>query len=246
MVGIYALIVICVIVLLLRIQQLTTMKFKKWCKNNNVRHDGIDVGYQGGLRGLYTTKDIKIGDLLIEIPFESCISERVRPDITTIEEDYILAKKLRDCDTRNSKYNGYINFLPKRPHLIADWSDNEIEKLNYQKAYELREKQKNENELYPQHMKIYLDLVRSRRIIFRCYDHNLLIMIPFIDMINHDEHSNGKSFGFDIRFVDNKIKLYSSRNYNKGDQITISYGDPKSEMKTIDHHLTRHGILINQ
>ena len=105
-----------------------------WCKNNNVRHDGVDVGYQGDLRGLYTTKDVQIGDLLIELPLESCINERVRPDITTMEEDYTLAKKLRDCDTWNSKYKGYINFLPKKPHLIADWSDDEIEKLNYQKA----------------------------------------------------------------------------------------------------------------
>jgi len=246
MVGIYVLIIVCVVVLLLKSQQLTTMKFKMWCKNNNVRHDGVDVGYQGDLRGLYTTKDIQIGDLLIELPLESCINERVRPDITTMEEDYTLAKKLRDCDTWNSKYKGYINFLPKRPHLIADWSDDEIEKLNYRKAYELREKQKNENDLYPGHMKRYLDLVRSRRIIFRYDDHNLLLMLPFIDMINHDESSDGGSFEFDIRIEGDTIKLYSTRNYGKGDQVVLSYGDSKSEMNSTDHHLTRHGIFINQ
>ena len=112
MVGIYVLIIVCVVVLLLKSQQLTTMKFKMWCKNNNVRYDGVDVGYRGDLRGLYTTKDIQIGDLLIELPLESCISEKVRPDITTTQEDYILAKKVRACDTWNSKYKGYINFLP--------------------------------------------------------------------------------------------------------------------------------------
>lgn len=246
MVGIYLLIIICVIVLLLRSRQLTLMKFKMWCKNNNVRYNGVDVGYQGDLRGLYATEDIQIGDLLIELPLESCISEKVRPDIMTIQEDYILAEKVRTCDTWNSKYKGYINFLPKIPHLIADWSDTEIEKLNYQKAYDLREKQKNENNFYPKYMKKYIDLVRSRRIIFRYDDHNLLLMIPFIDMINHDERLDGGSFEFDIRIEDDKIKLYSTRNYSKGDQIVLSYGDSRSEMNSTDHHLTRHGIFINQ
>jgi hypothetical protein len=71
-------------------------------------------------------------------------------------------------------------------------------------------------------------------------------MLPFIDMINHDESSDGGSFEFDIRIEGDTIKLYSTRNYGKGDQVVLSYGDSKSEMNSTDHHLTRHGIFINQ
>lgn len=244
MVGLYISIIIISVYLLFKSRYFTNMMFKRWCKNNNILYNNIDIGYFENIRGLCATSDIQKGDLLVEIPYTSCISERVPPDMTTEQEDYILARKLAEYDTWFGKYSGYMHILPKDPHLIADWSDSEIEQLKYHKAYELRENQQNENKRYLPHMKKYLDLVRSRRILNGYDDHNLLIMIPFVDMINHDKNVKNVDFEFDLRFEDDKIRLYSSRNYKKGEQIVVSYGDPYSEKNSVDHHLTRHGIFL--
>tara|TARA_B110000858_G_scaffold50758_1_gene58752 strand:- start:776 stop:1606 length:831 start_codon:yes stop_codon:yes gene_type:complete len=239
-------VVLCLVIVLfiLRKWNYADWKFKRWCKRSGIHFSKLDVGYNQHMRrGLYATDDIKTGDMLIEVPLTSCIHEEVLPDTTLVEGDYILSTKLMLHDKSSGKFEGYMDYMPRDPHLIADWSDTEIDRINYPRGYELREMQKKDNEIYPKSMKRYMDLVRSRRIIYRYEASHVLMMIPMIDMINHGTTPENNGFEIDTRIEDKYIRLYSPRNYRKGEEILMSYGDTESGYESIDHHLYRHGFF---
>jgi hypothetical protein len=68
-------------------------------------------------------------------------------------------------------------------------------------------------------------------------------MIPMIDMINHGTTPENNEFEIDARIEDKYIRLYSPRNYRKGEEILMSYGDTESDYESIDHRLYRHGFF---
>lgn len=239
-------VVVCIVVVLftLRKWNYKDWKFKRWCRHNGIHTNKIDVGYNEEMRrGLYATSDIKVGDLLVDVPLTSCIHEEVLPDTTLSDGDFILATKLMLCDRHGGKFKGYIDYMPRDPHLIADWSDDEIDRIEYPKGYDLRDDQKKENDMYPQSLKRYMDLVRSRRIILRYEGSHVLMMIPMVDMINHGTSRESNGFEIDIRIEDRYVRLYSPRNYAKGEEILMSYGDAESGQEYRDHHISRHGFF---
>jgi hypothetical protein len=159
-----------------------------------------------------------------------------------LHQDLILATCIHEDDFKDSKYKGYIDFMPKGVHLISEWSDDEINSINYPKANELRETQRRENDACPPHLKRYLDLVRSRRIKFEFEDTVLLVMMPVIDLINHDTKTQKINFEADIVIEHEHVILRSPRDYKKGEEVVMCYGDSNSEIDSVDHHLMRHGI----
>jgi len=136
----YVVVCIAVVLFILRKRNYTDWKFKRWCKHNGINTNKLEVGYNEEIRrGLYATHDIKVGDMLVEVPLTSCIHEEVLPDTTLTEGDFIMATKVMLCDRRGGKFRGYIDYMPRDPHLIADWSDDEIERIGYPKGYDLRD-----------------------------------------------------------------------------------------------------------
>lgn len=88
-----------------------------------------------------------------------------------------------------------------------------------------------------------MDLVRSRRIILRYEGSHVLMMIPMVDMINHGTSRENNGLEIDIRVEDKYVRLYSPRNYTKGEEILMSYGDAESGQEYRDHHMSRHGFF---
>lgn len=237
---------ILVCVYLLNMDIIKNYKFKRWCILNGINVYKVDIGIRHGMRGLYATEHIKKGDLLVEVPIDSCIYVETEPNLSMDIQDLELACKVMKFDSPDSKYKGYIDHMPQHVNVISHWSDEEIHKINYPPAFELRNKQILEDSKYPSYLRRYLDLVRSRRIIFRQNDYDLLMMIPVIDLINHGntESSSTPKFGFDIEIIDNVVKMYSPHTYTKNSEILISYGDSHSSYESTSHHLCRHGIFI--
>lgn len=234
--------VILVFLVYLYTKHYGNIKFKRWCNSNHIKVNKVDICSFNGMRGLCATDDIHRGDILVHMPLESCIYAEVPKGLSMLHQDLILATCIHEDDFKDSKYKGYIDFMPKGVHLISEWSDDEINSINYPKANELRETQRRENDACPPHLKRYLDLVRSRRIKFEFEDTVLLVMMPVIDLINHDTKTQKINFEADIVIEHEHVILRSPRDYKKGEEVVMCYGDSNSEIDSVDHHLMRHGI----
>lgn len=216
--------------------------FRTWSFEHGIHAPSIDVGYFEGLRGVKASRDIKKGDTLVQLPLDACVYVEVPNTLTMEEQDVALAQELMYHDHPSSPFKGYIDFLPNDVHLIADWTDAEIDRTGHARGRELRTQQASENAKHPPEAKRYLDLVRSRRFRFTLEKTTLLVMLPWIDLINHDPRAKVHAFEYDINITDGIVTLKSTRDYAKGEEVVVSYGDALVK-DAVEHHLVRHGLF---
>ena len=239
-------IAMCFIVVYYYIAMATGTKddvFRAWSSEHGIHRPCIDVGYfKNNLRGVKATRDIQKGDTLVQMPLDACVYVEVPNTLSMEAQDVALAQELMYHDHPSSPLKGYIDFMPNDVHLIADWSDAEIDRIGHARGRELRREQASENAKHPPEAKRYLDLVRSRRFRFTHEKTTLLVMLPWIDLINHDPDADVHAFEYDLNITDGIVTLKSTRDYAKGKEVIVSYGDALVK-DAVEHHLVRHGLF---
>lgn len=145
-------------------------EYASWRESKNIKSPNVEVAYFGDVddevmryRGVKATSAINAGDVLVELPRESCLvlmddAELPFPEFCTNElwaklteqNKWAVKVALNLLHERSlgeaSPFRTYIDQLPKQFDLLSQWSDDELRLLQYPAVARAAEGQRKEDD----------------------------------------------------------------------------------------------------
>ena len=145
-------------------------EYASWRESKSIKSPNVEVAYFGDVddevmryRGVKATSAINVGDVLVELPRESCLvlmddAELPFPEFCTNElwaklteqNKWAVKVALNLLHERSlgdaSPFRTYIDQLPKRFDLLSQWSDDELSLLQYPAVARAAEGQRKEDD----------------------------------------------------------------------------------------------------
>ena len=194
-----------------------------------VVHDDLELVRlcgDGQDRGCFARRAIKSGAILVRLPLASCY----------LSASNALDLSLSLSDALSSRCDPYLVSLPTCVESLADWSDDEKDRL---KGTSLWGSWRDEDAAVAalndrRHFRQALRLVRTRAFEL----HGSFCLVPGIDALNH------KNKGASARLFigdDDVLELVAVRDIEAGQEVTHVYDDDLTSAEA----LSRYGILDN-
>ena len=167
-------------------------EYARWRESKGIKSPDVEVAYFGDVddevmryRGVRAKKQINAGDVLVELPRESCLvladdAELPFPDFCTNELWAKLTEKNKwavkvalnllheSSKGEASDFHVYISQLPKDFDLLSNWTDDELKMLQYPAVTRAAEAQRKEDDdayaLIRKHSPGTLDKVSKERL----------------------------------------------------------------------------------
>ena len=145
-------------------------EYASWRESKSIKSPNVEVAYFGNVddevmryRGVKATSAVNAGDVLVELPRESCLvlmddAELPFPEFCTNElwaklteqNKWAVKVALNLLHERSlgeaSPFRVYIDQLPKQFDLLSQWSDDELRLLQYPAAARAAEGQRKEDD----------------------------------------------------------------------------------------------------
>ncbi|KXZ43706.1 hypothetical protein GPECTOR_82g240 [Gonium pectorale] len=170
-----------------------------------------------GVRGVFTTEDIPKGETVIMIPPHLVLSVR---SVAAADDATFL---LREMHTPCSRLKPYMDVLPKEGQVLTGYNFPE-EYVQYladdHLVMTIPEAIGRTNMSLP-YWEYVVSLLSSRTFSMR---KNTLSMVPFLDLMNHDPRNINQ-----LSDSATDIRLIAGRDLVKGEEITITYGNMRSD-----------------
>ncbi|KAL8521739.1 hypothetical protein ACS0TY_012036 [Phlomoides rotata] len=205
----------------------------------------FSIGMSSYGRALYTCKDVKRGDCLLEVPFNMQLSPENLPsafcELISDNVDSIARVALVILHEKNKGHNSewepYISRLPRRQdmHTSIFWSDEELEMIRPSCAYRQTLSQKKLLERNFLGVKLVFDKFPDQfedpTLEGFTYAYQLVLsrvwerpegffLVPFADFMNHTNTSGAHLSSSD----EQRTVVRADRDYAKGDEVRTRYG----------------------
>ena len=224
-----------------------------WVKEEGGFVGDVAVETRDGVRGLYATKDLPKGTLLLSVPEACCIAADEDPQWGLSLRELATARLVGSLSRGERKV--YTDVLPEDVPLLVDWSDAELAELQSPRLAEVA-----------RGMAPFLDesvarvlpfvqgteadvrwaerMVRSRALLFDDGGFNslgdldspaMMALVPLLDLANHRTPDLGEVEPVAIDTAAKAITLAAPRDLKEGDEITICYRYEGNEKLLLDY-----------
>jgi len=222
----------------------------KWVKDNGAELKVYIGRNRQGVRGLFTTQDIKEGEEILSIPYHLVIK------FTYKSAAEIAPVLLKELYTPCSRFGPYLKSLPRRNEVLSG-NNIPLDLVKYLGVPELEGKiqmaqehceaiAKNDPEIdawqldltvpeavgnvniSAEEFKFVASVVNTRTLNGRP---GTIFMVPVLDMANHDRSSkNYMTSDPESRYKNNvAIKLVAGAEIKRGEEVTIPYGNLRND-----------------
>jgi hypothetical protein len=224
----------------------------RWVESEGGFVGDVACGESNGVRGLYATKDVPKGTLLLSVPEACCIAA---------DEDPQWGLSLRELTTARlvgSRTRGehalYIATLPSEQPLLCDWSDAELAELQSPRLADdargmLPFLDESTARILPWTKDTEADvrwaerMVRSRAILCESGFNSLgdldsaamMALVPLLDLANHRTPNLGEVEPVSVDYAAKAITLAAPRDLKEGDEVTICYRYEGNEKLLLDY-----------
>ena len=206
-----------------------------------------------GVRGLYATKDVQKGTLLLSVPEACCIAANEDPQWGLSLRELATAR-LVGSRTRG-EHEPYIATLPSDEPLLCDWSDAELAELQSPRLTEasrgmLPFLDESTARILPWTKGTEADvrwaerMVRSRALLFDDGGFNslgdldspaMMALVPLVDLANHRTPDLGEVEPVGLDPSARAVTLVAPRDLKEGDEVTICYRYEGNEKLLLDY-----------
>ena len=223
-----------------------------WVKEEGGFVGDVAVETRDGVRGLYATKDVPKGTLLLSVPEACCIAADEDPQWGLSLRELATARLVGSLSRGERKV--YTDVLPEDVPLLVDWSDAELAELQSPRLAEVA-----------RGMAPFLDesvarvlpfvqgteadvrwaerMVRSRAILCESGFNSLgdldspamMALVPLVDLANHRTPDLGEVEPVSVDFAAKAITLAAPRDLREGDEVTICYRYEGNEKLLLDY-----------
>ena len=223
-----------------------------WVKEEGGFIGDVAVETRDGVRGLYATKDVPKGTLLLSVPEACCIAADEDPQWGLSLRELTTARLVGSLSRGERKV--YTDVLPKDVPLLVDWSDAELAELQSPRLAEVA-----------RGMAPFLDesvarvlpfvqgteadvrwaerMVRSRAILCESGFNSLgdldspamMALVPLVDLANHRTPDLGEAEPVSVDYAAKAITLAAPRDLREGDEVTICYRYEGNEKLLLDY-----------
>ncbi len=224
-----------------------------WVKTEGGFIGDVAVEKRDGVRGLYATKNVPKGTLLLSVPEACCI---------VADEDPQWGLSLRELATARlvgsltrDEHAPYIATLPSDEPLLCDWSDAELAELQSPLLADdargmLPFLDESTARILPWTKGTEADvrwaerMVRSRALLFDDGGFNslgdldspaMMALVPLLDLANHRTPDLGEVEPVGLDPSARAVTLAAPRDLSAGDQITICYRYEGNEKLLLDY-----------
>mmetsp|Transcript_87463 Transcript_87463/g.152614 ORF Transcript_87463/g.152614 Transcript_87463/m.152614 type:complete len:499 (-) Transcript_87463:45-1541(-) len=218
----------------------------EWIRSNGGFVGSVNIDTRNGLRGLFVTKDVLAGELLLVIP-KSCILSAEEDPKSGLSLTELMTARLVETITRG-KNREQIESWPRQPDpVLHEWTPSELQHLQSPKlaagvaAIPQLLRQSHEKLLpfvkaeWPTVM--WADrMVRSRAFVFDegWQGKRSMCMVPLVDFVNHRLLPTvGKDVFLDID--EQVVKLIAPEPLKAGDEVRITYKRNGNEKLLLDY-----------
>ena len=224
-----------------------------WVKTEGGFIGDVAVETRDGVRGLYTTKDVPKGTLLLSVPEACCIAADEDPQWGLSLRELATARLVGSL-TRG-EHAPYIATLPSDEPLLCDWSDAELAELQSPRLADdargmLPFLDESTARILPWTKGTEADvrwaerMVRSRALLFDDGGFNplgdldspaMMALVPLVDLANHRTPDLGEVEPVAIDVAAKAITLAAPRDLKEGDEVTICYRYEGNEKLLLDY-----------
>ena len=223
-----------------------------WVKEEGGFVGDVAVETRDGVRGLYATKDVPKGTLLLSVPEACCIAADEDPQWGLSLRELATARLVGSLSRGERKV--YTDVLPEDVPLLVDWSDAELAELQSPRLAETA-----------RGMAPFLDesvarvlpfvqgteedvrwaerMVRSRAILCESGFNSLgdldspamMALVPLVDLANHRTPDLGEVEPVSVDYAAKAITLAAPHDLREGDEVTICYRYEGNEKLLLDY-----------
>ena len=224
-----------------------------WVKTEGGFIGDVAVEKRDGVRGLYTTKDVPKGTLLLSVPEACCIAANEDPQWGLSLRELTTAR-LVGSRTRG-EHEPYIATLPSDEPLLCDWSDAELAELQSTRLADtargmLPFLDESTARILPWTKGTEADvrwaerMVRSRALLFDDGGFNslgdldspaMMALVPLVDLANHRTPDLGEVEPVGLDPSARAVTLAAPRDLKEGDEVTICYRYEGNEKLLLDY-----------
>ena len=224
-----------------------------WVKTEGGFIGDVAVEKRDGVRGLYATKDMPKGTLLLSVPEACCIAADEDPQWGLSLRELTTAR-LVGSRTRG-EHEPYIATLPSDEPLLCDWSDAELAELQSLRLAKdakgmLPFLDESTARILPWTKGTEVDvrwaerMVRSRALLFDDGGFNslgdldspaMMALVPLVDLANHRTPDLGEVEPVGLDPSARAVTLAAPRDLKEGDEITICYRYEGNEKLLLDY-----------
>ena len=224
-----------------------------WIKTEGGFIGDVAVEKRDGVRGLYTTKDVPKGTLLLSVPEACCIAANEDPQWGLSLRELATARLVGSL-TRG-EHAPYLATLPSEEALLCDWSDAELAELQSPRLADdargmLPFLDASTARILPWTKGTEADvrwaerMVRSRALLFDDGGFNslgdldspaMMALVPILDLANHRTPDLGEVEPVGLDPSARAVTLAAPRDLSAGDEITICYRYEGNEKLLLDY-----------
>ena len=204
----------------------------------------VNAEVRDGVRGLYATRDVQKGTLLLRVPEACCIAADEDPQWGLSLRELATARLVGSLS--RGERAAYTDALPPEEPLLCDWSDAELAELQCPRLVGLAKGMapfldESVARVLPFVQGTEADVrraeraVRSRALVFQSgfnYQPSMAL-VPLVDLANHRTPDGG-----DVEpvAIDGKaVALVAPRDLSEGDEVTICYRYEGNEKLLLDY-----------
>ena len=199
-----------------------------------------------GVRGLYATKDVPKGTLLLRVPEACCIAADEDPQWGLSLRELATARLVGSLS--RGERTAYTDALPDDEPLLCDWTDAELLELQSPRLAEVARGMtpfldESVARVLPYVQGTEADVrraersVRSRALVFDSgfnYQPSMAL-VPLIDLANHRTPTADDVEPVGIDAAAKAIALVAPRDLRSGDEVTICYRYEGNEKLLLDY-----------
>jgi len=225
----------------------------RWVESEGGFVGNVACGERDGVRGLYTTKDVPKGTLLLSVPEACCITANEDPQWGLSLRELATARLVGSL-TRG-EHAPYIATLPSDEPLLCDWSDAELAELQSSRLADdargmLPFLDESTARILPWTKGTEADvrwaerMVRSRALLFDDGGFNplgdldspaMMALVPLVDLANHRTPDLGEVEPVGLDPSARAVTLAAPRDLKEGDEVTICYRYEGNEKLLLDY-----------
>ena len=221
---------------------------KRWVESEGGFVGDVAAEVRDGLRGLYATKDVPKGTLLLGIPEACCIAADEDPQWGLSLRELCVARLVGSL-SRGERAE-YTETLPNEEPLLCDWSDAELDELQCPRLVDMAKgmlpflAEINGRVLpfvtYATEAEVRRAerTVRTRGLVFdgSFRGQPMMALVPLLDLANHRTPDPGDMEPVGIVAVQPPhVALVAPRDLSQGDEVTICYRYDGNEKLLLDY-----------
>jgi protein-histidine N-methyltransferase len=260
-------------------QDESTKAFLTWFKDMGGKATGVTVGISEDMgRGVFAVANLSEDDPVLSVPLSMCMcrdsalhdkSKRVRKAYKSLrdDEDLVALFILREISKGSkSKFEPYLNVLPKQVPLTSFFTENELKALQDKRRISdakrrTRQLKNRYKKLSRQIKDLFKDIPeKKRRDKYNDYAWAVAVvgsralsmsgtkyLVPFADMFNYAPHheereaNNGAEFLRYHKVQGGNFNVFADRACKAGAQLVEDYGDNTNSL-----YINHHGFVVEE